>query len=156
MRSAGVKRREPLPTNKRKTEDFQSDVLEALREVNSTLHQQGTVLSHLNALVLGDRHPQDKGVARHLRLVENAASRSRSGSWLWGAVVSAVVLALVITLLVLVPSAPTPSPNSLPASWRIAGTINGWKSSVVGGAQSASVTCPTVTTCYASNLGFRR
>jgi hypothetical protein len=78
----------------------------------------------------------------------------------WAATAAAVVVILAVvginTFSGQPPQRPVTGVSTVPASWRLAGFIDqmAWQPSSSGAvAASVAVTCPTVTTCYADNLG---
>jgi hypothetical protein len=78
----------------------------------------------------------------------------------WAAIAAAVIVILAVvginTFSGQPPQRPVTGVSTVPASWRLAGFIDqmAWQPSSSGAvAASVTATCPTVTTCYADNLG---
>ena len=78
----------------------------------------------------------------------------------WAATAAAVIVILAVvginTFSGQPPERPVTGVSTVPASWRLAGFIDqmAWQPSSSGAvAASVTATCPTVTTCYADNLG---
>ena len=98
----------------------------------------------------GLRHPRS-GPRRFARPPAAAA---------WAATAAAVIVILAVvginTFSGQPPKRPVTGVSTVPASWRLAGFIDqmAWQPSSSGAvAASVAATCPTVTTCYADNLG---
>ncbi|HEY1734156.1 MAG TPA: hypothetical protein VGG23_06890, partial [Acidimicrobiales bacterium] len=98
----------------------------------------------------GPRHPRT-GQRRFARPPAAAA---------WAATAAAVIVILAVVGINTFSGQPSERPvtgvSTVPASWRLAGFIDqmAWQPSSSGAvAASVAATCPTVTTCYADNLG---
>ncbi len=98
-----------------------------------------------------DRHHPRTGPRRFARPAAAAA---------WAATAAAVIVILAVvginTFSGQPPERPVTGVSTVPASWRLAGFIDqmAWQPSSSGAvAASVAATCPTVTTCYADNLG---
>ncbi len=145
--------------------------------VDSDLAETARRLGQLSAAAWDAAAPLYQGPAPAPTLADSIADdqsvaggrRSRTGPRRFGrppAVVAwAATAAAVIVILAVVgintfsgqpPERPVTGVSTVPASWRLAGFIDqmAWQPSSAGAlAASVAATCPTVTNCYADNLG---